>query len=120
MMVPAAMSERASGDRRSDRTLAGEGRCADGSEGGALWGEGPRPLALGIGCGRGARWRPELAGGWAAMVRPAQKGPEPEGPGQSLREETPMEGLPHATPCAGGSVDEPDQAARIGTGDRDA
>lgn len=119
-MVPAAMSGQASGATRGDHTLAGEGRCAGGSEGGALWGEGRRSLALDIGCGRGAPWRPDLAGGWAATDLRSQKGPEPEGPGQSLREETPIEGLPAATPSAGGSVDEPRQAARIGTGDRGA
>lgn len=119
-MVPAAISGQASGDGRPGRTLAGEGRGAGEREGGALWGEGRRPLALGIGCVRGALWRPELAGGWASAALNSRKGPEPEGPGQSLEEETPTEGLPHATPCAGGSGDEPDQAARNGTGGRDA
>lgn len=119
-MVPAAMSGQASGDTRTSRTLAGEGWGAGDAMGGALWGEGRRPPALGIGYGHGARWRPELAGGWTSTVRTTRKGPEPEGPGQSLREETPKEGLPAATPCAGGSLNEPAQAARNGTGGRGA
>ncbi len=118
-MVPAAILRQASGNGRTGRTLAGEGRGAWEREGGALWGEGRRPLALEIGGGRGALWRPELAGGWTSTALNSRKGPEPEGPGQS-REETPMEGLPHATPDAGGSGNEPAQAARNGTGGRDA